>query len=102
MSGGRSLNEHAIKMAPYIPVESEDGTGYRGPDQVDNNDAVNPVRIMEVGEDYDETLKLLGNFYLDLEILEGLNLRQQGGSTWPMALAGRSHPSSWTANFTPT
>ncbi|MEM7655735.1 MAG: TonB-dependent receptor [Bacteroidota bacterium] len=73
----RSLIEHATKAAPYMPVEI-DGT-FKGPDQVDNNDAENPVRIQELNTNFNETLKLLGNFYVDYEILDGLNLRQTVG-----------------------
>jgi len=75
----RSIIEHAIKAAPYMPVYQEDGETFKGPDQVDNNDAENPVRNQSLPLDFNETLKLLGNVYVELEIIEGLNLRQTLG-----------------------
>jgi len=49
-NGGRSLLEHAIKMAPYLPVYNKDNLGgYQGPTtSIDGQDAENPVRIMEL------------------------------------------------------
>ncbi len=49
-NGGRSLLEHAIKMAPYLPVYNPDNPGgFQGPtSSVDGQDAENPVRIMEL------------------------------------------------------
>jgi TonB-linked SusC/RagA family outer membrane protein len=60
-----------------MPIEV-DGE-FKGPDQVDNNDAENPVRVQTLPSDRNETLKLLGNFYVDFEIIKGLNLRQTVG-----------------------
>lgn len=75
----RSAIEHAIKAAPYLPIYQEDGETFLGPDLVDNNDAENPMRVQNLGLNQTNVLKLLGNLYLDWEIIEGLNLRQTFG-----------------------
>jgi hypothetical protein len=69
--GGRSLLEHAIKMAPYLPVYNKDNLGgYQGPTSaIDGQDAENPVRIMEMNSRKRNVLTILGNIYGELELV---------------------------------
>jgi TonB-linked SusC/RagA family outer membrane protein len=80
-SGGRSLIQHAIKMAPYLPVYNPDNIGgFQGPHSaVDGQDAENPVRIVNKYGDVQNTLDLLGNIYAEVEIIKGLKLRSVVG-----------------------
>ncbi|KFF05685.1 SusC/RagA family TonB-linked outer membrane protein [Flavobacterium reichenbachii] len=77
-SGGRTLLEHAIKMAPYLPVYN--GTnlgGYQGPSAIDGNDAENPVRVANLGYQKINNLSIIGNIYAELDIFKGLKFRSQ-------------------------
>ncbi|MFB9080291.1 SusC/RagA family TonB-linked outer membrane protein [Flavobacterium procerum] len=77
-AGGRTLLEHAIKMAPYLPVYNENNLGgYQGPSAVDGNDAENPVRVANLGYQKINNLSIIGNIYAELEILKGLKFRSQ-------------------------
>ena len=80
-NGGRSLLEHAIKMAPYLPVYNEDNLGgFQGPTtSIDGQDAENPVRIMELNSRKRNTVNILGNLYGELEIVKGLKFRTNIG-----------------------
>ncbi|MFO7370758.1 MAG: SusC/RagA family TonB-linked outer membrane protein [Bacteroidales bacterium] len=80
-NGGRSLLEHAIKMAPYLPVYNEDNLGgFQGPtSSIDGQDAENPVRIMELNSRKRHTLDIIGNLYGELELLKGLKFRTNLG-----------------------
>jgi TonB-dependent starch-binding outer membrane protein SusC len=80
-NGGRSLLEHAIKMAPYLPVYNPDNLGgFQGPtSSIDGQDAENPVRIMELNKRKQNTLYLLGNLYGELELFKGLKFRTNLG-----------------------
>jgi TonB-dependent starch-binding outer membrane protein SusC len=80
-NGGRSLLEHAIKMAPYLPVYNPDNLGgFQGPTTaIDGQDAENPVRIMELNRRRQNTLFILGNLYGELELLKGLKFRTNLG-----------------------
>lgn len=78
-SGGRTLLEHAIKMAPYLPVYNEDNNGgYQGPTAgLDGQDAENPVRVASLGYQKIKGLSIIGNIYGELEIYKGLKFRSQ-------------------------
>ncbi len=81
-NGGRSLLEHAIKMAPYLPVYNHENKrgGYQGPTSaIDGQDAENPVRIMELNRRRRNTLDILANLYGELEIVKGLKFRTNLG-----------------------
>ena len=80
-NGGRSLLEHAIKMAPYLPVYNKDNLGgYQGPSSpIDGQDAENPVRIMEMNSRKVNTMTILGNIYGELDIVKGLKFRTNIG-----------------------
>ncbi|PXY39736.1 TonB-dependent receptor [Flavobacterium cheongpyeongense] len=75
---GRTLLEHAIKAAPYLPIYNADNLGgYQGPSAIDGQDAENPVRIQNLGYAYDKTISILGNIYAEYEIIKGLKFRSQ-------------------------
>ncbi len=80
-NGGRSLLEHAIKMAPYLPVYNPDNPGgFQGPtSSVDGQDAENPVRIMEHNSLKTNIQDILGNIYGELELIKGLKFRTNLG-----------------------
>jgi TonB-linked SusC/RagA family outer membrane protein len=79
-AGGRTLLEHAIKMAPYLPIYNNSDTnvgGYQGPSAIDGNDAENPVRVANLGYQKINNLSIIGNIYAELEIFKGLKFRSQ-------------------------
>ena len=80
-NGGRSLLEHAIKMAPYLPVYNKNNLGgFQGPrTSIDGQDAENPVRIMELNNRQRNTLEVLGNLYGEVDIIKGLKFRTNIG-----------------------
>ncbi|WP_239970524.1 SusC/RagA family TonB-linked outer membrane protein [Confluentibacter citreus] len=80
-AGGRSLLEHAIKMAPYYNVYNPNNPGgFQGPNSAgDGQDAENPVRIMRNGSRLNNGFSLIGNIYATLEIVEGLEFKTQVG-----------------------
>lgn len=80
LSGGRSQIEHMIKSPPYQPIyDATNLGGYKGPDQVDNNDSENPVRTANLIENTTSATKILATVYADLEIVKGLNYKIQVG-----------------------
>ncbi len=77
---GRSLVEHAIKSPPYQEIYDPNNLGgFNGPDQVDNNDAENPILIQSLITDRNEDVKLLGTAYAEVNIIEGLNFKSLVG-----------------------
>lgn len=77
-SGGRTLLEHAIKSAPYLPIYNSDNIGgYQGPSAVDGNDAENPLRVANLGYQKINGVSIIGNIFAELEILKGLKFRSQ-------------------------
>jgi TonB-linked SusC/RagA family outer membrane protein len=81
VSGGRSLLEHAIKSAPYLPVyNSANLGGFQGPSNSgDGQDAENPVRVMEIGDATNKSVGILGNVYGEYEITSGLTFKTNVG-----------------------
>lgn len=78
--GGRAIFEHVTKFAPYlVPRDPNNLGGFNGPDQIDNNDAENPVRVLQLADNESRTIKTLGNVYADVEIIPGLNFRTSIG-----------------------
>lgn len=79
--GGRSLLEHAIKAAPYLPVYNPDNLGgFQGPNSAgDGQDAENPVRILKLGSRVNKSVNIIGNIFANYEIIEGLNFKTQFG-----------------------
>ena len=80
-AGARSLIEHAIKAAPYLPVYNENNLGgFQGPSNpVDGQDAENPVRVQSIGNQNNKTTSIIGNIYASYEIIEGLVFKTQVG-----------------------
>ena len=80
-NGGRSIIEHAIKSAPYLPVYNPDNLGgFQGPtNPLDGQDAENPVRILKLGNRINKTTAITGSIYGQFEIFEGLKLKSQVG-----------------------
>ncbi|MFP9097826.1 SusC/RagA family TonB-linked outer membrane protein [Flavobacterium sp. RHBU_24] len=77
-AGGRTLLEHAIKSAPYLPIYNEANiSGYAGPTSADSNDAENPVRVANLGYQRINGLSIIGNIFAELEIIKGLKYRSQ-------------------------
>lgn len=77
-AGGRTLLEHAIKMAPYLPVYNANSLGgYQGPSAADGNDAENPVRVANLGYQKIRGVSIIGNIFAELEIYKGLKFRSQ-------------------------
>jgi TonB-dependent starch-binding outer membrane protein SusC len=93
--GGRSLLEHAIKMAPYLPVYNTTNLGgYQGPTSaIDGQDAENPVRIMELNSRKLNTLDILGNIYGELELIKGLKFRTNLGLQDQRTINNQFYPS---------
>jgi TonB-linked SusC/RagA family outer membrane protein len=94
-NGGRSLLEHSIKMAPYLPVYNKDNLGgYQGPTSaIDGQDAENPVRIMELNSRKRNVLTILGNIYGELELVKGLKFRTNLGLQDSRVLDNQFFPS---------
>lgn len=77
-SGGRTLLEHAIKSAPYLPIYNQNNPGgYQGPSAIDGNDAENPVRVANLGYQKINGLSIIGNIFAELDIYKGLKFRSQ-------------------------
>ena len=77
-AGGRALLEHAIKMAPYLPVYNANNKGgYQGPTAADGQDAENPVRVANNGYQKIKGLSIIGNIFAELELYKGLKFRSQ-------------------------
>ncbi len=75
-SQGRSIIEHTVKFAPYLqPYDESLNGGFNGPDQVDQNDAQNPLRLQMLGEDETTQTVITGNAFAEVDILESLMLR---------------------------
>ncbi|MDT0645660.1 TonB-dependent receptor [Zunongwangia sp. F260] len=79
--GGRSLLEHAIKSAPYLPVYNPNNRGgFQGPNSsLDGQDAENPVRVQTLGSAENKGLTILGSLFAEYEILDGLVFKSQAG-----------------------
>ena len=72
----RSLTEHAIKSPPYQELRDPNNLGgFNGPDQVDNNDAENPLLLATLTTDQDDDLKLLGSAWGEYELFDGLKYK---------------------------
>ncbi|MBN1143775.1 MAG: TonB-dependent receptor [Bacteroidales bacterium] len=94
-SGGRSLIEHAIKSAPYLPVYNPDNKGgFQGPNSgVDGQDAENPVRIMKLNHWVSNSTGIIGDLYAELEIINGLKFKSLVGYEVVRVLDDQFQPS---------
>jgi TonB-dependent starch-binding outer membrane protein SusC len=79
-AGNRTLIEHAIKAAPYLPIYNPDNLGgFQGPSGLDGQDAENPVRIQTLGNASNSTVSIIGNIYAELELCKGLKFKSMVG-----------------------
>ena len=80
-NGGRSLIEHAIKVAPYLNIYNDDNLGgFQGPNSTsDGQDAENPVRVQTLSDFETKNVSVIGNVYAEYEIIDGLSFRSQIG-----------------------
>ncbi|RXG12011.1 TonB-linked SusC/RagA family outer membrane protein [Leeuwenhoekiella aestuarii] len=80
-SGGRSLIEHAIKVAPYLNIYNDNNLGgFQGPNSAaDGQDAENPVRVQTISDFETKNISVIGNVYAEYELLDGLSFRSQVG-----------------------
>ena len=93
-SGGRSLIEHAIKVAPYLSIYNENNLGgFQGPNSsADGQDAENPVRVQRLSDFQTNNVAVIGNIFAEYELLDGLTFRSQ---------VGLDYFNSYTTEFTP-
>lgn len=78
--GGRRSIEHAIKQAPTVPVRDASFLGGFGfPSVDDGQDADNPVASGLRLDNNEQTYRIWGSLYGELEILKGLTYRIQTG-----------------------
>ena len=79
--GDRSLLEHAIKSAPYLPIYNENNLGgFQGPNtSLDGQDSENAVRIQTLGYAENLSTNILGSLYGEVEIIKGLKFKSQVG-----------------------
>src|SRR5690606_24784787 len=80
-SGGRSLLEHAIKIAPYLPIYNEDNLGgFQGPStSIDLQDAENPIRAQTLGEVQNKSVNINGGIFAEYEVFDALTFKTQVG-----------------------
>ena len=80
-SGGRSIFEHAIKIAPYLPIYNENNLGgFQGPSSaIDGQDAENPVRVQTLGEVENSSLNIVGSIFGEYEFFNSLTFKTQVG-----------------------
>lgn len=79
-SGGRTQLQHMLRSSPYFPIYSPDVFGgFWGAQAVDGSDPENPVRIAMMDKQNQQRLKMLGNVYADIKILDFLSYRFKAG-----------------------
>lgn len=100
-AGGRSVLEHAIKSAPYLPIFNPNNPGgFQGPNSAgDGQDAENPVKVLRLGDAQDKSFSLIGNVYAEYEILDGLNFKSQVGLDYFNFNSNRFLPAFNTDSF---
>lgn len=79
--GGRTLIEHSVKAAPYLPIYNADNLGgFQGPSSsADGQDAENPVRIQTIADPINRNVAIIGNIFAELELAKGLTFRSSVG-----------------------
>ncbi|MDR2233382.1 MAG: TonB-dependent receptor [Tannerella sp.] len=71
-----SLFSRTQQIQPIIPIHTDDGIGWGGAYGAMDDNGQNPLRIIEQNKDnYENMLRLMGNVYLDLEIIKNLHAR---------------------------
>ncbi|WP_225901850.1 SusC/RagA family TonB-linked outer membrane protein [Zobellia barbeyronii] len=79
--GDRSLIEHAIKAAPYLPIYNPSNLqGFQGPNNdADGQDGENPIRVQTLGEQINKSSSIIGSIFGEFEIIDGLKFKSQVG-----------------------
>jgi TonB-dependent starch-binding outer membrane protein SusC len=73
---GPSILSSALVMSPMIPIFAPDGTGYAS----DSLTAIqNPVALATNGEIKSQGIRVIGNTYLEYEVIKGLKFRTNIG-----------------------
>jgi len=72
--------EYAIKVAPYLPVyDASNLGGFKGPDEIDGQDARNPVRTLSRQNISTNVTSILGNIFAEIKLMEGLTYKANVG-----------------------
>jgi TonB-dependent starch-binding outer membrane protein SusC len=81
-SQGRTLLEHAIKNAPYLPIYNPTNIGgFQGTNSAADggNDAENPVRVQLITNKEQKNLGIIGSVFAEYELFSGLKFKSQVG-----------------------
>ncbi|TDN95100.1 TonB-linked SusC/RagA family outer membrane protein [Salegentibacter sp. 24] len=80
-SGGRTIIEHAIKSAPYLPIYNAGNPGgFQGPSSaLDGQDAENPVRVQTLGQAENRSVNIIGSLYAEYSFWDKLTFKTQVG-----------------------
>ncbi|WP_417885748.1 SusC/RagA family TonB-linked outer membrane protein [Zunongwangia sp.] len=80
-SGGRSIIEHAIKMAPYLSVYNPENVGgFQGPNSsLDGQDAENPVRVQTIGSVANRSVNIIGSLFAEYKFFDKITFKSQVG-----------------------
>lgn len=74
-----NIMQIALQALPIVPVHTVDGIGWGGP-EAGMNDRQNPVRLEQDNKNnYYNYLRIFGNAYVDIKILDGLTFRSNYG-----------------------
>lgn len=74
-----NIMQIALQAVPIVPVHTVDGIGWGGP-EAGMNDRQNPVRLEQDNKDnYYNYLRIFGNAYVEVKILNGLAFRSNYG-----------------------
>ncbi len=76
--GNDGVIMQALTMQPSVPVYNFDGT-YAGPTSVYGSSAYNPLWLAEMQNNTLLRSRVMGNFYLQADILKSLNFRSEYG-----------------------
>lgn len=77
-----SLYNNALIVRPILPVFTTDGS-FSGPPNGDFSDDANPLRILSENQwDQEKNMYLLGNAYVKIQPVDGLNIKSSFGVNW--------------------
>jgi len=78
--GSRTQVQNMIRMTPYIPLRNPTNIGgYGGDTGADASDPQNPVRAALQDQQTNGNVRLLGNIYGELSLIDGLKFRSSAG-----------------------
>ncbi|MBC6366171.1 TonB-dependent receptor [Algoriphagus sp. AK58] len=76
---------NSLFMPTYIPIYNPNNLGgFDGPNVADGMDAKNPLRILELTDITRNAVSLIGNAYINYEIIPGLNMKFSGSIDYGM------------------